>query len=71
MRSVCIRAKALDQRGREEVAIHRRVRGDIGGRRNRHGQSYPLRPLTMIVPFPPGGPTDAVGRIMAEHIGCR
>ena len=22
----------------------------------------------MIVPFPPGGPTDTVGRIMAEHM---
>jgi tripartite-type tricarboxylate transporter receptor subunit TctC len=29
-------------------------------------QIYPTRPITMIVPFPPAGPTDAVARIMAE-----
>jgi tripartite-type tricarboxylate transporter receptor subunit TctC len=31
-------------------------------------QSYPTRPITMIVPFPAGGPTDAVGRILAERM---
>jgi tripartite-type tricarboxylate transporter receptor subunit TctC len=29
-------------------------------------QSYPSRPVTMIVPFPPGGMTDAVGRPLAD-----
>jgi tripartite-type tricarboxylate transporter receptor subunit TctC len=31
-------------------------------------QTYPSRPVTMIVPYPPGGPTDAAGRIMAERM---
>jgi len=31
-----------------------------------HAQDYPSRPITMIVPFPAGGPTDTLGRIMAE-----
>jgi tripartite-type tricarboxylate transporter receptor subunit TctC len=31
-------------------------------------QSYPTRPITMIVPFPAGGPTDAVGRVVAERM---
>jgi tripartite-type tricarboxylate transporter receptor subunit TctC len=31
-------------------------------------QSYPSRPITMIVPFPPGGSTDVIGRIMAERM---
>jgi tripartite-type tricarboxylate transporter receptor subunit TctC len=29
-------------------------------------QVYPSRPITMIVPFPAGGPIDATGRIVAE-----
>lgn len=29
-------------------------------------QSFPSRSLTLVVPFPAGGPTDAIGRIMAE-----
>jgi tripartite-type tricarboxylate transporter receptor subunit TctC len=28
-------------------------------------QTYPSRPITIIVPFPPGGSTDTVARIMA------
>jgi len=31
-------------------------------------QAYPSRPITMIVPFPAGGPTDAVARIIAERM---
>ena len=30
--------------------------------------AYPTRPVTMIVPFAAGGPTDAVGRVLAEHM---
>jgi tripartite-type tricarboxylate transporter receptor subunit TctC len=29
-------------------------------------QAYPTRPITMIVPFPAGGPVDTFGRILAE-----
>lgn len=29
-------------------------------------QNYPVRPVTLIVPFPPGGLTDAVGRSLVE-----
>ena len=31
-------------------------------------QTYPSRPLTMVVPFSAGGPTDTIGRIMAERM---
>jgi len=31
-------------------------------------QAYPTRPITMIVPFPAGGPTDVVGRVLAERM---
>jgi tripartite-type tricarboxylate transporter receptor subunit TctC len=33
-----------------------------------HGQGYPSRPITLIVPFAAGGPTDTLARIMAERI---
>jgi tripartite-type tricarboxylate transporter receptor subunit TctC len=29
---------------------------------------YPERPVHLIVPFPPGGPTDVVGRVVAQHL---
>ena len=32
------------------------------------GQSYPARPITMIVPFPPGGVADIVGRPLAAQM---
>jgi tripartite-type tricarboxylate transporter receptor subunit TctC len=34
-------------------------------------QAYPSRPITVIVPFPAGGPTDTLARILAERTLCR
>jgi tripartite-type tricarboxylate transporter receptor subunit TctC len=33
-----------------------------------HAQSYPSRPVTLIVPYGAGGPTDAIARIVAERM---
>src|SRR4051812_23018887 len=33
-----------------------------------HAQTYPSRPITVIVPFPAGGPTDAVVRILGDRM---
>src|SRR5437870_7402921 len=31
-------------------------------------QTYPGRPITLVVPYPPGGATDAVARIMQDSM---
>jgi tripartite-type tricarboxylate transporter receptor subunit TctC len=33
-----------------------------------HAQNYPTRPVTVIVPFAAGGPTDVIARIVGEHM---
>jgi tripartite-type tricarboxylate transporter receptor subunit TctC len=30
--------------------------------------AYPQRPITMIVPFAAGGPTDVIARIVGDHM---
>src|SRR5262245_13224337 len=31
-------------------------------------QVYPARPITVVVPYPAGGPTDTLARILADHM---
>lgn len=33
-----------------------------------HASDYPNRPVRVVVPFPPGGATDVVGRFVAERL---
>src|SRR5262249_21169811 len=34
-----------------------------------HAQGYPVRSITVVVPFPAGGPSDVVARIVTERMG--
>jgi tripartite-type tricarboxylate transporter receptor subunit TctC len=31
-------------------------------------QAYPIRPVTLVIPFPPGGGNDALGRMVADKM---
>ena len=33
-----------------------------------HGEEWPARPVTMVVPFAAGGPVDTLGRILQPHL---
>ena len=34
-----------------------------------HAQAYPNRPIRIVVPFPAGGPTDGMARIISDRLG--
>jgi tripartite-type tricarboxylate transporter receptor subunit TctC len=34
-------------------------------------ESYPKKPITIVVPYPPGGPTDIVARVVGQKLGDR
>jgi tripartite-type tricarboxylate transporter receptor subunit TctC len=40
------------------------------GIRPAQAQGYPTRPIRILIAFPPGGPTDLVGRLVADKISA-
>ena len=35
-----------------------------------HADTYPTKPITIIVPFGPGSATDTIARVVAQHLGA-
>ncbi len=44
------------------------VAAALGLTGNALAQQYPARPITLVVPFPAGGPTDTLARILGERM---
>lgn len=43
--------------------------GMVGAASSYAAESYPARPVRLIVPFPPGGSNDIIARMLGQHVG--
>jgi tripartite-type tricarboxylate transporter receptor subunit TctC len=55
-------------RRRAFVLLMAAVAVTIGASRLASAQEYPTRPITLVVPYPPGGGVDAMARIVADKL---
>jgi tripartite-type tricarboxylate transporter receptor subunit TctC len=53
------------------AAIAALILPGVGGGAATAADAYPTRPIRLIVPFPPGGSNDIVGRVIGQQLGER
>lgn len=56
---------------RKALLVSMALAASTGAIQLAQAQTYPSKPIKLIVPFAPGGATDSVGRIVAEYLGTR
>jgi tripartite-type tricarboxylate transporter receptor subunit TctC len=58
----------MEMSRRHVLGLAAAVAALAAGARLAEAQSYPVRPITMIVPFPAGGATDTLARFLSERL---
>src|SRR5215468_9853519 len=56
------------RRPMKTIAIATAIALAVGGATDAYAQTYPSHPITIIVPFPAGGPTDTLARLLGERM---
>ena len=54
--------------GFRQILIAACAASALAGTQLAHAQGFPTRPIGVVVAFPPGGPTDYVGRLIADKM---
>jgi tripartite-type tricarboxylate transporter receptor subunit TctC len=61
----------LDRRGSLVLFAAALVGSAFGTAQPAHAEGFPAKPVQLIVPFPPGGAVDIVGRLISKKLGDR